>query len=326
MQDLFGRSINYLRLSITDRCNLRCRYCMPADGVPPLGHDAILSYEELLRVARLAVQLGVRKIRVTGGEPLVRRGVIDFVAALCALPERPEVVLTTNGLLLTDYAAELARVGLARVNISLDTLRPERFLEITRREGLERVLAGLAAAEQAGLAPLKLNMVPISGVNEDEIVDFARLTLRHPWEVRFIEFMPFGQDLDYPADRRLPAPRILEELSRLGLLLPVSRSGNAGPARLYRYADGAGRIGVIPAISGHICSECNRLRLTADGRIRPCLLGDQEIDLRQMLRTGAGDEELCQALLGAVRAKPERHRLGDGGHVRNRRPMTGIGG
>ncbi|GAB6083185.1 GTP 3',8-cyclase MoaA [Desulfuromonas carbonis] len=326
MQDLFGRSINYLRLSITDRCNLRCRYCMPADGVPPLGHDAILSYEELLRVARLAVQLGVRKIRVTGGEPLVRRGVVDFVAALCALPERPEVVLTTNGLLLADYAADLARVGLARVNVSLDTLRPERFREITRREGLERVLAGLAAAEQAGLAPLKLNIVPIRGVNEDEIIDFARLTLRHPWEVRFIEFMPFGQGLDYPADRRLPAPRILEELSRLGLLLPVSRVGNAGPARLYRYADSVGQIGVIPAISGHICSECNRLRLTADGRIRPCLLGDQEIDLRQLLRAGAGDEELCQALLGAVCAKPERHRLGDGGQVRNRRPMTGIGG
>ena len=326
MQDLFGRSINYLRLSITDRCNLRCRYCMPADGVPPLGHDAILSYEELLRVARLAVQLGVRKIRVTGGEPLVRRGVVEFVAALCDLPQRPEVVLTTNGLLLAEYASALARAGLSRVNVSLDTLRPERFVEITRRDGLEQVLAGLEAAEQAGLAPLKLNMVPISGVNDDEIVDFARLTLQHPWEVRFIEFMPFGQELDYSAARRLPAPRILEELSRLGLLLPVSRAGTAGPARLYRYADGAGRIGVIPAISGHICSECNRLRLTADGRIRPCLLGDQEIDLRQPLRAGAGDEELCRILLGAVCAKPERHRLGDGGAVRNRRPMTGIGG
>ena len=325
MQDHFGRSIDYLRLSLTDRCNLRCRYCMPAEGVPPLDHDDILSYEELLRVARAAVQLGVRKIRVTGGEPLVRRGVVDFIAALCRLPEAPEVVLTTNGLRLAELAADLAAAGLSRVNVSLDTLRPERFREITRRDGLEQVRAGLAAAEQAGLMPLKLNMVPIQGVNDDEIVDFARLSLRHGWEIRFIEFMPIGPILDYTPEQRLPAARIMEELSRLGLLLPVPRSGPAGPARLYRYAGSNGRVGIIPAISGHICGECNRLRLTADGRLRPCLLGAEEIDLRRLLRAGAADQELQQTLLAAVAAKPEQHRLGEGCQAGGR-PMTGIGG
>lgn len=326
MQDHFGRSIDYLRLSVTDRCNLRCRYCMPAEGVPPLGHDAILSYEELLRVARTAVGLGVRKIRVTGGEPLVRRGLVDFIAALARLPGAPEVVLTTNGLRLAELADNLAAAGLSRVNVSLDTLRPERFLEITRRDGLEQVLAGLEAAERAGLTPLKLNMVPILGVNDDEIVDFARLSLHHDWQIRFIEFMPFASALEYSPEQRLPANRIMEELSRLGLLLPVTRAGQAGPARLYRYAEGRGEVGVIPAISGHICGECNRLRLTADGRLRPCLLGERELDLRQLLRSGGSDQELQQLLLTAVAAKPERHLLGTECQHAGGRPMTGIGG
>jgi len=193
--DSFGRSIEYLRLSITDRCNLRCRYCMPEEGVPPLAHADILSYEELLRVAGSCVALGLSKIRVTGGEPLVRRGVVDFIAQLAALPGAPEITLTTNGLLLAELAGPLKAAGLQRVNVSLDTLHPERFATLTRRDGLAQVLAGLAAAEAAELNPVKVNVIPLKGVNDDELLDFARLTLRHHWEVRFIEFMPISPDL-----------------------------------------------------------------------------------------------------------------------------------
>lgn len=326
MQDRFGRTLDYLRLSVTDRCNLRCRYCMPTEGVPALGHGDILSYEELLRVAAAAVRLGVRKIRVTGGEPLVRRGIVGFIRQLAALPGAPEIALTTNGLLLAEMASELKAAGLARVNVSLDTLRADRFEQITRRPGLAQVLGGLAAAERAGLSPLKINMVPIRGVNDDEIVDFARLTLRHSWEVRFIEFMPVSAGLDYPPEWRVAAPVILEELSRLGILLPAPRPVSAGPARLYHYPDAPGQIGVIPAVTGHFCAECNRLRLTADGRIRPCLLAAEEIDLRGALRGGASDGDLEGILLRAAGSKPERHGIGGTDFRPGERRMQGIGG
>ncbi len=326
LQDTFGRTIDYLRLSITDRCNLRCRYCMPEEGVDSVGHGGILSYEELLRIAAAAVRLGVRKIRVTGGEPLVRKGVVEFIAALAALPGPPEIVLTTNGLLLAELAAPLKAAGLSRINVSLDTLRPERFERITRRPGLERVLAGIAAAEGAGLAPMKINMVPLKGINADEIVDFARLTLEHPWEVRFIEFMPVSGGLDYSADERFPAETILAELARLGELLPIPRRGPAGPARLFRYAEGRGRIGVIPAVSQHFCGECNRLRITADGRIRPCLLASDELDIRAALRHGVDGAELEELLRAAATAKPKGHRLGEADYREGRRGMERIGG
>lgn len=326
MKDNFGRHIDYLRLSVTDRCNLRCRYCMPEEGVEPLGHSQILSYEELLRVAAVAVRLGVRKIRVTGGEPLVRKGLVGFIGQLAALPGTPEVTLTTNGLRLAEMAADLRRAGLSRINVSLDTLRPERFERITRRGGLERVLAGLAAAEAAGLTPLKLNMVPIAGENADEILDFARLTLDHPWEVRFIEFMPVSDGLSYGDENRFPAAAILTELQRLGPLEALHRQGPAGPARLYRYVGGLGRIGVIPAVSEHFCGDCNRLRITADGRIRPCLFSTEELDLRSPLRAGASDEALENLLLEAAGAKPERHRIGEADFVQGARRMQEIGG
>ena len=326
MKDNFGRTIDYLRLSVTDRCNLRCRYCMPEEGVPSIPHDAILSYEELLRVAGAAVRLGVRKIRVTGGEPLVRRGIVDFVRQLAALPGHPEIVLTTNGLRLAELAEELMAAGLSRVNVSLDTLREERFASITRREGLARVLEGLQAAERVGLGPIKVNMVPIQGVNEDEIVDFARLTLRHPWEIRFIEYMPVSDNLGFAPEQRFSAPAIMEELSRLGILLPISRSGPAGPARLFRYSEALGRLGVIPAVSSHFCGECNRLRVTADGRIRPCLFSDEEIDLKEALRIANSDQALEAVLAAATGAKPEKHRIGDADFQPGERNMHGIGG
>ncbi len=325
MQDTFGRTIDYLRLSVTDRCNLRCRYCMPEEGVPPMAHEQILSYEELLRIAAAALRLGVRKIRVTGGEPLVRKGIVDFIGQLTHLPEKPEVTLTTNGLHLAEMAGELKAAGLSRVNVSLDTLRPERFAAITRREGLHRVRAALDAAEAVGLTPLKINMVPIRGVNADEIADFARLTLEHRWQVRFIEFMPVSGGLDYGDENRLPAEDILKALAGVAPLIPLPRSGPAGPARLYRYADSRGSLGIIPAVSSHFCGECNRLRLTADGRLRPCLLSAEEIDLKAALRQ-PGEGALEDILRSAVSAKPERHGIGEAGFRPGDRRMQGIGG
>lgn len=327
MRDTFNRKIDYLRISVTDRCNLRCRYCMPEEGVPSIGHGQVLTFEELFRVARVAVEQGVCKVRLTGGEPLVRRGLIPFIEKLYRLPQRPELTLTSNGLLLADQAAELRRVGLQRVNISLDTLKPDRFEQITRRPGLEQVLKGIHAAEAAGLRPLKINMVPIRGVNADEIADFARLTFVHDWQVRFIEFMPVSGELDYPPESRFPAAEISEILHSIAPLTKIASSNSAGPARLYQFKGAKGVVGVIPAVSDHFCGECNRLRLTSDGFLRPCLFCDDEIDLRTALRQGCSDEELARLLLGAVKIKPERHRIADESVIPNRRrKMQGIGG
>jgi cyclic pyranopterin phosphate synthase len=324
--DPFGRSIKYLRLSITDRCNLRCRYCMPEEGVPSLAHGDILAYEELLRIARVGVVLGIRKIRVTGGEPLIRRGVVDFIAQLAALPGAPEIVLTTNGLRLAELAAPLKAAGLQRVNVSLDTLRPERFQQLTRREGLEQVLAGLTAAEDAGLTPVKINVIPLKGVNDDELLDFARLTLQHPWDVRFIEFMPISPDLELSSANRMPIAEVEQQLSTLGTLERLPHQDSAGPARLYRLPDARGCVGLIPAVSGHFCPECNRLRVTADGRVRGCLFGNQEIDLKTVLRNGGDDTALAELLQRAVGAKPEKHAIGAPGFKAPNRRMQEIGG
>jgi cyclic pyranopterin phosphate synthase len=327
VRDTFNRKIDYLRISVTDRCNLRCRYCMPEQGVPSLGHDQVLSLEELFRIARVAVEAGVCKIRLTGGEPLVRKGLLSLVERLCALPQKPELTLTSNGLLLAEHAAALKQAGLQRVNVSLDTLRAERFEQITRRPGLEQVLDGIRAAEAVGLWPLKVNVVPIRGVNDDEITDFARLTFDHDWQVRFIEFMPVSGGLDYPPEQRLPAAEIRRVVDSIGPLRQLERKGPAGPARLYQFEGAKGVVGVIPAVSDHFCGECNRLRLTSDGFIRPCLFCDDEIDLRTPLRHGCSDGELEQLLRGAVRIKPERHHINEENVTpTRRRKMQGIGG
>lgn len=300
---------------------------MPEEGVPSVGHGQVLSFEELFRIARVAVEMGVRKIRLTGGEPLVRKGLIPFIERLCQLPQKPELTLTSNGLLLADQAAELKKVGLQRVNVSLDTLKPELFEQITRRPGLEQVLAGITAAEQAGLWPLKVNMVPIHGVNAAEIADFARLTFEHDWQVRFIEFMPVSGGLDYPPESRVPAAEIKQVIDSIGPLREIERKGPAGPARLYQFEGAKGVVGVIPAVSDHFCGECNRLRLTSDGFLRPCLFCDDEIDLRTPLRAGCSDAEVEQLLRGAVEIKPERHRIAEENAVATRRrKMQGIGG
>lgn len=326
MQDQFGRTIEYLRLSVTDRCNLRCRYCMPEEGVADLSHGDVLRYEELLRVAAAACRLGMRKIRVTGGEPLVRRGIVDFIGQLAALPEQPEITLTTNGILLAEQAEALKAAGLSRVNVSLDTLRPERFKELTRRAGLEQVLAGIEAAENVGLLPIKLNVIPFVDFNTDEIVDFARLTLEHPWDVRFIEFMPISSDLDYASRDSLSMGDVEVHLRTLGELEVLPHQETSGPAHMYRLPGAKGRIGLIPSVSGHFCGDCNRLRVMADGRVRGCLFDNEETDLKPVLRDGGDDHALERLLLAAACAKPEKHQINGKDFTTPNRRMHGIGG
>jgi len=325
VKDSFGRTIDYLRLSVTDRCNLRCRYCMPEEGVTPRHHVDILSYEELERLARIVVAGGIRRIRITGGEPLVRKGLAGFVSRLAQISPRPELALTTNGLLLADQAAALRQAGLDRINVSLDTLRPERFREMCRRDGLEQVFRGLEAAERVGLAPIKVNMVPLRGFNEDEIGDFARLTLKRNCDIRFIEFMPVSGGLDFPAESRIPTDEIRRHVELLGPLEEIPTEG-AGPARTYRLPGARGRVGFISAVSEHFCDRCNRLRLTPEGELRPCLFSDASVDLRTPLRAGASDRELGERIATAVSAKPERHTINDPGFRPGSRRMNTIGG
>lgn len=327
-QDDFGRAINYLRVSVTDRCNLRCVYCMPAGGIDKQTHGEILRYEEIALVVRAAAELGVRKVRLTGGEPLARLGLPDLVRMLAAIPGIDDLSMTTNGTLLARYAQALAEAGLRRVNISLDTLRPERFEQITRFGRLDDVWAGMAAAQAAGLAPIKLNMVVVRGINDDEVVDLARRTLSDGWHVRFIELMPIGANVGWAGDGTVPIKEVRGQIeASLGPLEATDANlpaGN-GPARYYRLPGAAGTVGFIGAMSEHICRTCNRLRLTADGRLRPCLMSDDELDLRPALRAGVDLEAMKEILLRAIRLKPERHHL-DQAEPPQGRTMSEIGG
>ncbi len=323
--DAHHRPIDYLRLSITDRCNLRCVYCMPSHGVPRLDHSQILSYEEILRLTRIAVKMGITKIRITGGEPLVRRDVTYLCENIAALKGVSSLSLTTNGLLLGQYAAALRRAGIRRVNISLDTLRPSRFSSITRVGCFHKVWAGLEAAQKAGFSPIKLNVVVMRHLNDDEVEEMALLSLRNPFHVRFIEFMPFPSS----ASRKqfVSSDEIVERLSRLGRLVPCESRSNNGPARYFRLEGALGKIGIISPISHHFCPSCNRLRLTADGKLRTCLFSNAETDLRDLLRQKASDEELVQVIGQAIASKPEKHTLDpEVLHKCMGRPMVRIGG
>lgn len=322
LQDRNGRRIQYVRVAVTDRCNFRCQYCMPPDGVPWVPHQEILRYEELLRVLSLLTGLGVEKVRITGGEPLLRKGVVDFIGQVVQLPGVKEVSLTTNAALLADFAPALYSAGVRRVNISLDTLQPERFGRITGRDELPAVLRGIAAAEAAGLAPLKLNMVVMQGINDDEVVDMARLTLDKPYEVRFIEYMPIGRT----AAAFLPATAIKKRLAAAGLgaLQPVNEPMQTYPAERFRLPGAPGLIGFISPVSRHFCATCNRLRITPDGALKPCLLADAEYPLRTWLRSGCSDETLIARLRQVVAEKPSRHHLRDGQSCE--RGMSRIGG
>jgi cyclic pyranopterin phosphate synthase len=325
-QDDFGRAINYLRVSVTDRCNLRCIYCMPPQGVEKDPHADILRYEELALVIRAAAEIGITKVRLTGGEPLARLGLSEFVRMIAAIPGIDDLSMTTNATLLAGQAERLAEAGLHRVNVSLDTLDPERFAAITRRGRLEDVWAGIAAARAAGLTPIKFNMVVVRGLNDDEIVDFARKTLSEGWHVRFIELMPIGANAGWAGDGSVPIPEVRARIeSELGPLEPIHGPRGNGPARYHQLAGAEGTIGFIGALSGHFCPTCNRLRLTADGRLRPCLLNEREIDLRAALRSGADVETVRDLLAQAIQSKPKRHRLEEALAPRDR-TMAQIGG
>ncbi len=322
--DTHHRRIDYMRISVTDRCNLRCIYCT-ARLVPRLAHDDILRYEEIQRVVRAAAGLGIKKIRLTGGEPLARPELEKLVELLCQVEGIDEITLTTNGIFLRKYAARLKAAGLKRVNISLDTFKADRFRRITGRDGLDNVLSGIEAAKDAGLEPVKINMVVLKGINDDELLDFARASVTDGWHVRFIEEMPLtntGTD----ENRMVSVQEMMTVIQNsLGKLEPsFSTSGN-GPARCYRLPGASGTIGFIGPVTECFCSQCNRFRLTADGRLRPCLLEDDEIDLKGPLRSGASNKELEWLMQQAAALKRERHRLG-GDFVPGKRQMWQIGG
>ncbi len=328
INDAFNRPINYLRISVTDRCNLRCVYCMPPGGVAACAHADVLTYEEIETVVRAAAMLGLSKVRLTGGEPLVRAGFVELVRKLAAVPGIDDVALTTNGILLAAQARELAAAGLRRVNVSLDTLRPERFAKLTRADALPRVLEGIAAAQAAGLAPVKINTVVVRGLNDDEVADIARTTIEREWHVRFIELMPLGESAEWADQGYVPTAEIRAAVETLGPLAPAGQAApaaGAGPARYFRLPGARGTVGFISPVSEHFCFHCNRLRLTADGRLRPCLLREDEIDLRTALRAGAGIAAVADLIAQAVRLKPEGHQLARGNAPAGR-TMSQIGG
>ena len=298
MLDGCGRTIDYLRLSVTDLCNYRCRYCMPPEGVAKRDHGDILSLEELADIARAAVRLGVKKIRLTGGEPLVRRGIVELCRQLRTIPGLQELCLTTNGALLPQLAAPLREAGLDRLNISLDTLRPDRFAEMTRLGHLSDALAGIEAAEAAGFHNLKLDTVLIGGFNDDEIDDFINLTREHPWEVRFIELMPMGPCAEWDKARFLSGDTVLQKVPAL------QQIESCGVARRYRLPGAMGTVGLISPVNHDFCAQCRRIRVTADGKLKGCLHSVEELPLR-----GLHGKELEDAIRQGILQKPERHHL-----------------
>jgi len=325
VKDTLSREINYLRLSVTDRCNLGCFYCLPRKDWQKLPAPEILSYEELLQAARIAVTVGIRKIRVTGGEPLVRRGVVDFIRALHRLPGLQEVCLTTNGVLLAGMARDLYRVGLRHLNLSLDTLKPERYREITGKDHFHGVITGLERALDLGFNPIKINFVVLKGLNEDELLEFACLARDLPVQVRFIEFMP-TVSLELWNSHFLPIAEVRERLAVLGRMEVLDRQPTAGPAEIMRPPGFRGEVGFISPVSRHHCPTCNRLRLTAAGRLRPCLFAECEIDLKGPLRRGASPRELARLFEEAIRSKAYPRETRVSLNAWPSCPMVGIGG
>jgi cyclic pyranopterin phosphate synthase len=322
--DNYGRQINYLRLSVTDRCNMRCSYCMPEQGVEKLSHAEVLSYEDLLKISAEAVAAGIEKIRVTGGEPLVRRGILDFLGRVAALDGLRELVLTTNGLLLKQMARGLRDAGVQRLNISLDSLCPESFNRITRGGDLNLVLEGIEAAEQAGFPPHKINVVVMRGVNDHEILDFVKLTMERPYAVRFIEYMPTCGDGDWRA-LCVPGAEIRERIAAQYEIEEITSTARSGPAKNFRVAGAVGSLGIITAMTGHFCDGCNRLRVTASGMAQSCLFAGSGVDLRPVLATG--DPALLRAeIQRIVASKPGRHQLTEEGAENLPFAMSRVGG
>jgi cyclic pyranopterin phosphate synthase len=326
--DGYGRTIDYLRISITDHCNLKCYYCTPFSGRSHLERSEILTYEEMFNVARAAAATGITKIRVTGGEPLVRKGVVEFCRMLSQIDGIKSLALTTNGIYLAEMAEPLFKAGIRRINISLDTLKPERFEKITGYDGLPRVLAGIKRAERAGMHPIKINTVVMRGINDDEIEDLARLTLDKPYHVRFIELMPTDSSAcgDYDA-LFIPVEEFMKKINRIGRVQIEPAANTCGPARLCRLPGAVGKVGFIAPISWHFCGSCNRLRLTADGKIKTCLFSQEEIDIKTPLRTGATQKDIINIFGQAAANKPSGHHLNAQDHKNAcQRAMRAIGG
>jgi cyclic pyranopterin phosphate synthase len=325
MLDGFKRNINYLRISVTDRCNLRCVYCMPPSGVKQMPHEEVLTLEEIYQLVQAATLLGIRKVRLTGGEPLVRLGIVDLVEKINSLPEIDDISMTTNGILLKKMGKDLKKAGLKRVNISLDSMHADTFKEITRNGELKQVMAGIEEALSLGLEPVKLNTVVVRGVNLHEVVDFARWTKEAPIHVRFIELMPIGTSSPWAEDCYVPAQEIKDIIDdKLGNLLEENKLTGSGPAKYYRLANAPGTVGFITAMSDHFCGNCNRLRLTANGQLRPCLFDKREVDVKSALRMGKTTMELAKIIAQAVSLKPDRHHMQQGWN--DPRVMSQIGG
>ena len=319
MIDSFGREINYLRISLTDRCNLRCQYCMPEQGISKKkDHEEMLSLEEIYRIVKVFVDLGVSKIRLTGGEPLVRKGVVHLVEMIRQLEGVKDLAMTTNGLLLKDMAKDLKAAGLDRVNVSLDTLKAEKYREITRNGSLDDVLQGIEEAKKVGFAPMKLNTVLIGGFNDDEVMDFINLTKDEAIDVRFIELMPIGEAADWAESKFISSKEVLE---KVGGLVAIKREDPSSPANYYQLPGAKGKVGFINPITCKFCDNCNRVRLTSSGKLKLCLHSNQEIDLRDDLYS---EEALKKIILASIGKKEEAHHLEDGAYIT--RNMNQIGG
>ncbi len=325
IHDKYNRIIDYMRISVTDRCNLRCVYCMPSEGIKPLRHKDILRYEEIVRVVTIAAKLGVNKIRITGGEPLVRKNLSFLIAAIHNIEGIEDISLTTNGLLLRKHVRELVSAGLNRVNVSLDSFSPAKYREITGGGDINNVLEGIHEARQAGLSPVKINMVPIRGVNDDEIEVFAKLTMKTPLHVRFIEFMPIGASATWSEEKYISSEEIKRRVSSVAPMHPV-KLRRSGPARYYRFEHAPGVVGFISPITHHFCRSCNRLRLTSEGKLRPCLFSETEIDLKSAIRGGDSDEEIERLIRLSVEIKPKGHTIDHGKSFVHLKPMSKIGG
>lgn len=326
MIDKLGREINYLRISVTDRCNLRCRYCMPEEGVSLKKHREILSLEDIEYLVGIGSQLGIKKIRITGGEPLIRRNVTDLVSCLARNELIDDIAITTNGLLFSDMAADLKKAGLHRVNISLDTLKADRFRFITRGGDVGLALKGIKKALDEGFHPVKVNTVVIRGFNEDEILDFCRLACEQSVHVRFIEFMPVGEIKYWQRERLVSCHEIRTVIEKRYSLQPGKVSRGNGPAKYFQIEGGKGSVGFISPMSNHFCHECNRLRLTADGRLRACLYNVQETNLKQALEKGLSEDEIKNLFIEVIKNKPERHSMCDRAWGHKDRKMFEIGG
>lgn len=325
MQDRYGRNINYLRVSVTDRCNLRCQYCMPADGISDIGHAGILSLEEIARLIRIGTGLGIRKVRLTGGEPLIRKNLNQLVSYINEMDMIDDIALTTNGILFAPLADKMKAAGLNRVNFSLDSLNEGKYRYITRNGDLHKVVQGIEKAVELKLDPIKINVVVIRGFNDNELLDFADLAYKYPLHIRFIEFMPIGDLLFWNPERMMAVAEIKQVIQRKYPLEEEHAVKGNGPARYYGI-DGKGSLGFISPMSNHFCARCNRIRMTAEGRLRGCLHDQSEINLRTSLNQGASDEELKELFIKAIRSKPNQHHMDTGWGEENHRKMFQIGG